>query len=316
MTNSNKKISKQDVIDYYLSIQKDLSAEKRFHFLSRLHLWLKEPQYRDYVESLKPSFIVEKETSITYPFFEKIERNKTHIPYTNAGIVRRPYDQAYPRLRKINKYLFHALFLYTVYGYDSRQELSNFKDLENLDELAASLIEDEPAIAILSTHAINFFYIYRGFLQQRENQIDLDKIIKIGGSFYDLDNRTHLKLLIYLFTHCIIGESYFYYRTIPKQKVKKYREMLDYLDHVIASRYFQVNLDCKLEFLVCCRILNYKSKIEPIIRNEAISSGNEKKQFIIDTYNQDAGNKITPQTSEHRNILFILSESPYQPRIM
>ncbi|MET1033374.1 MAG: hypothetical protein ABWX94_02655, partial [Candidatus Saccharimonadales bacterium] len=117
------------------------------------------------------------------------------------------------------------------------------------------------------------------------------------------------------YTHCIIGESNFYTRTIPDYAASIYRDMLTSLEVLITEHFDDINLDNKLEFLVCCRICSYETDLFDRIYEECSKSLSPNGTYLIDTHNGHTAqqNRTSLQASEHRNVLFLLSCSPYRP---
>src|SRR5690606_26153383 len=85
------------------------------------------------------------------------------------------------------------------------------------------------------------------------------------GEDYDITEPEQIQLLIYLYTHCIIGEANFYSRNIAASRKPIYEVMLARLEITIRENFTSINLDNKLEYLVCCRILSVESSLfDPI----------------------------------------------------
>jgi hypothetical protein len=119
---------------------------------------------------------------------------------------------------------------------------------------------------------------------------------------------------MYLFTHCIIGDSNFYTQDINPKNRPAFRQMLKILENIIAENFQVINLDNKLEFLVCCRICGYETGLSEPIFNECRESLSDEGHFLVDKHNQNAqDSRQTIAGSEHRNVLFIMSSSLYRP---
>ena len=85
--------------------------------------------------------------------------------------------------------------------------------------------------------------------------------------------------------------------------------MIQLVEEIISENYFNINLDLKLEFLVCTRILNYQTKLKEVIRSETENSLSNSGNYLIDVYNSMSfiKNKNDFKSSEHRNILYIMA---------
>ena len=125
---------------------------------------------------------------------------------------------------------------------------------------------------------------------------------------YDLSDPIQLQLYIYLYTHCVIGESHFYAHAIPERYLPVYRQMLDELETVIEKRFTEINLDNKFEFLVCCRLVGKESSLTRRIDDEAHKSISTEGNFIVDRHNTNPQSaNTTLALSEHRNALYIMA---------
>jgi len=90
--------------------------------------------------------------------------------------------------------------------------------------------------------------------------------------------------------------------------------MLEELEPLIEANFTTINLDNKLEFLVCSRICDFKSDLFDRIYDECERSVSDAGTFVIDVHNeniQESRNDFV--SSEHRNVLYIMSTSTYTP---
>lgn len=298
---------------YYLDHFKELPFDKQYHFASRLYLWSQDPETQSSLDNLKAEFSANNQPrQVIEQIIELAKQSPVHGS-KNAAELRRPYFERYPMLKTYVSVLFRLTFLKTAHNIDATDLMFEYFNKKDLDDLAHALLNDPEATAILSTHAINFLYLYDTFIVGGELNIDPTVFIQIGQAQYDLDNVTHLQLLIYLYTHCVIGESQFYYKR-PTQHLDTYHKMMSQLEDLIASRFEHVNLDNKFEFLVCCKIVGYKTNLSDRIFEEAEKSISPDGDYLVDTHN------LNPQTdnrsldkSEHRNVLFIMTQREFTP---
>gem|GEM_PF-4487708 len=116
------------------------------------------------------------------------------------------------------------------------------------------------------------------------------KIFQISHHYRRLP-KSYAILEIYYMTHTIIGVTNFYGRSLTKKEKKQYLSMVVKIESLIEKQYFMTKLDIKCEFLVCCAIVEYTSKLSRIIENEVSLSVGENG-YIIDTYN--SYNKTSP----------------------
>jgi len=180
--------------------------------------------------------------------------------------------------------------------------------------MSSELQKDEKALSILSTHAVNFLYLYHRGIKNEEG-FNIEKFFEIAHSQYSKENDLHTRLHIYLYTHCIIGETMFYSREVPLEKKRLYTKMLRELEEIIARKYFTITLDNKLEFLVCCRVVEYETFLEEVIYSETSVSLSKEGDFLIDRYNtKKDGEIVSFERSEHRNALFLMSHRKFMPQ--
>ena len=198
-----------------------------------------------------------------------------------------------------------------MYGVDVRQELLSIVMPEELEKLYKDLTNDSQALRILSRFAIDYINLYE-ILYGVNEPFDPQLILGLKDG-YDLKDNTQLHLFIYLYTHSIIADSNFYVRQVPAHRLSVYRNMLNELESFMTRR-DDIKLDNKFEFLVVSRICARETTLGAEINKQANRSLSSDGLFIIDKLN---GNEKTGLNSfagsEHRNVLFILSSSPFKP---
>lgn len=296
--------------DYYDNNYKYLES-KRFHYASRMYLWTKEYKYKQWLIEYKPKYLGKNLQEIENKIKEKVLNlsNKLNSELkptkTQSKKIRSTFFERYPKLRTYNKLLFLNLFAYTIYNIDIKPIISKYVTNEEFLDLYSTLSKDKEAIFTLSTHAINYFYLLQNYLGNTNKIINVQDLFEIAQNYTLEDKLTELKFRIYLLTHCIIGASKFYYQKVQDDI---YTEMCKYLESIISKNYFDISLDNKCEFIVCCKLTDYSTYLEPIIKDEADNSLSNIGNFIIDKYNKRAKiQKNQYQLSEHRNVLFLMS---------
>lgn len=286
--------------------------DKKFHYLSRMWLWTQEKRYLNAINRLKKEYIGTNAGEIEAKI-QKILANESEPSVTDKmKKEREEFYVKYPNLKKYNSLLFKWLFAKNIYGEDIKPLISKYIKEEEFVALKQKLLNDKRAILILSTHAINYLYNLRDYLG-RENDCsffsaqDLYNLAKEG---YQKQGNTLLEL--YFYTHCIIGESRFYYRKV-KSSLSVYKKMLERCEQIIAKDFFNVALDNKAEFLVACRLTGYASLLEDQIQSEAEQSLSPIGNFLVDTKNSFSvkGKKNGFMKSEHRNVLYLMSRLPF-----
>ena len=300
----------KEVRDYYFEHIDELDEAHRFHFASRLGAWSRDDTAIAELEALKSTICPNDNPHKLRTILQDC-LNKQLDSGINAMGVRGPYFEKFPSLRGIDFALFKVRHWQTIYGFDGRDILEELLPKQEAAELQQTLLADQEAIAFLSTYAINFLYLRNRIIDQ-DDSFDPAVFFDIER-FYDLSDKTHLQLYVYLYTHCIIGESNFYARPITANN-RTYQEMLRRLEATIEANYDDINLDNKLEFLVCARILGQTSRLAERIYAEAEKSVSPEGTFLIDIHNNNAqANKLSFNDSEHRNVLYIMSCTDYNP---
>jgi hypothetical protein len=302
------------IFTYYLSNLHRLSEYKQFHFASRLYLWNRRPGMHEILEDLRPSFTTGGNIPVALDRTKQWALTNPDFGSQNARALRRPFFKQYPALTDYTPVLLKIMYLRTVYGIDCRDEFDHLFPLLDVNKLAQKLLKDDAAIAMLSSQAINFLYTWAQLSETNEAALKPERFLSIGASQYDQSSKLHLQLLIYFYTHCIIGATHFYHRDVPSSQVQIYTAMTDKLEELIVDWFDDINLDNKFEFLVSCRILGRHSILEGRIRAEAEASISPEGPFLIDTKNNNPqSTNINFDKSEHRNVLFLLSGSPFLP---
>ncbi len=301
-----------DILDTYLGALDSMPFDKKFHFASRLYLWSGDVRFRELLESYKSEFSHNNNPKLALEFLVEQSKITNSHGSKNASELREPYFKKYPQLKLAIVLLFRITFLKNIYDINCTELLFEHIPKSDLENMKKELLNDPEAIAILSTHAVNFIYLYEKIINNNE-EVNLD-IFFNAAKYYDLTNKVHVQLLIYLYTHCVIGESLFYYRNISTERRKPYEKMILDLEEIINNRFTDINLDNKFEFLVCAKIVGYKSYLETKIYDEANISVSELGNFIIDKHNNNPQtNNIDIASSEHRNVLFIMSNLSFKP---
>ncbi len=299
---------------YYFKHLTQLTPEKKFHLASRLYLYNQDSGAKELLTELQPYFTYNNQPELAVHEIVAEALSKPSHGSKNASALRQPYFEKYPQLKIYLVALFRINWLQSAYQIDSKTELFKLFSKQEMEQQKEQLLNDPEAIAILSTHAINFLYLYERLIKEDDQSLPVEQFYTIGQNNYDLDNPLHIQLLIYLYTHCIIGESKFYARLIPDHEKQSYTAMLDYLEELISSRYDMINLDNKFEFLVCAKMLNYSSQLTGRILEEAEASVSENGDFLIDRHNKNPQTSNTDlDSSEHRNVLFIMSGTDFKP---
>lgn len=300
------------VNDYYLKNLGQLPFTKQFHYMSRLWLWYKDLAARNWLDEHRTEICgAGTPTDINHKIEEIIGSQRSDFGTKHAVAERAPYFEKYPLLKPSSLVLFRLLYLESIYDIDAKHLLSNHFDADQLTEMNNQLLNDVEAVAVLSTHAVNFIHLFAWFQNQPLSPATAYTLFEIGQTQYNPTDKLERLLLVYLYSHCIIGDTHFYARNLPTTNIDTYNKMLTSLEKLITNYYDDTSLDNKFEFLVCSRLCNSSSLLEQKVLEEAADSFSSEGDFVIDTHNsyQGAGNHSF-EDSEHRNILLVMATKP------
>lgn len=297
--------------EYKTSIDK-LTFSDKYHFLHHLYLWERNDWVSGELASIKRKIVGDKATVL-----KRMTRQlapSAVAPVKNAAQLRQKYIVKYPAIRPLNGLLLEVLYMKTVFGVDSRSLIPQVTHHLDIPILLRTLLTDSRAIAFLSTYAVNFFYIYYKFYAKTESFEPVDILRHVD--ILDKNNPQELLLYFYFVTHCIIGDSLFYAKPISDKYLQMYQSALRKLDEILMSgSYNFLHMDVKFETVVCARMCGLRLKSEAKIYSEALQSLSADGNFIVDIHNKATQEGFKDlSSSEHRNILFLMSCKDYEPR--
>lgn len=294
------------VHDHYIENLQYLSIGSQFHFLSRLYLWSREPEYASKLEDIRDEWwsvmdsIVSRIKRVYDGTFEQRVPTKS---YRRSAYRKHPYIDLY------NSFFFKCLFDRSVFGGDAFERLSIHIKKEHVKEMYHQLISDPESVFELSTPAVNFIYFCTLFYPEECPQISPERILAWGDEHHIANPDADTDARIYFYTHAIIGATEFYSKQISDEHRAVYTEMLRRVEYAIAQRYMHTSIDHKAEFIVCCRMLGYTSSIESVIRSEILSSRSPHGIYFQNTLNTIKNNfsRRSMHAVEHSNILSLLA---------
>lgn len=296
----------QRIKQCYFDNLADLPEAKRFHFASRLAAWEGSTAAKSILSDLK-NFMTQPDSKAV--LLDILGESPGNI---YAKELRLTYFKKYPKLFGIHNALFRVRHLMEIYDIDAREDLLSIISRDELAQLYKDLTSDMEAVRILSRFAIDYIYLYE-ILYGVDKRLDPSVILSLKDK-YDFSDIHQLHLFIYLYTHCIIADSNFYIKEVPDDRLPIYHTMLGELEAVIANRR-DVKLDNKFELLVASRICGRETQLAPGIMAEAEASLSDGGTFIIDKLNHNASTGLnTFKGSEHRNVLFIMASTAYNPQ--
>jgi hypothetical protein len=302
------------VHDYYFSHLDSLSEDSKFHLASRLYLWSQDAAARTVLEEMKAWFTHDGKPELSLTRAIEEVRANPYGKVSNAIALRRPYFEKYPLLRSCNVCLIRMATLKSLFDIDLGGTFFTYFDKPEVEAMRTSLLADTLSLSMLSTYGINFLYLYDRLVCGDEDRLPVRRLLEVGQHAYNLDDSSHLMLLQYLYTHCIIGESLFYSRRLPTANGDIYRRMIKELEQVMKPRLSGIHLDNKFEFLVAARLCNVDSELAGPIFEEAEHSLAPDQDFLIDRYNSAVQrDRSTLDKGEHRNVLFMMAGRPFTP---
>ncbi|EKE20306.1 MAG: hypothetical protein ACD_8C00022G0012 [uncultured bacterium] len=277
----------------------DKLKDKRFHFASRLFLWTNDEFAKNKLAELKSEYIgtSEDEHLVKIATILKEDIDNKNILFRKE---REKFLIKYPLLKKYNKILFKNLFCETIYGIDLKKVIDEKIKEDEFVKLRNDLLADKEAIAILSTHAINYFYTLDFYLKEGRTFFDPLSFIDIVAN----NEKSTASLRVYLLTHCIIGESAFYARYIRRDR-KSYEKILLKIESIIESNYESISLDNKVEFLVCAKLCQKKSYLEKRIFSDVESAFDSDCRYFVEK--GKTKNNRSFKKGEHRNVLALMA---------
>lgn len=299
------------VLEEYKNNIDKLTFSDRYHFLHHLYLWERNDWASNKLASIKKEIAGDKATVL-----ERLNRQLMQsaiAPVKNAVQLRKKYFAKHPTIQQLNNLLLETLYMKTVFGVDSRSLTPQVTRHLDIPAIFKTLLADSQAVAFLSTYAVNFFYIYDKFYAKTESFKPAD--ILRHADILDKNNPQELLLYFYFVTHCIIGDSLFYAMPISHKYLQTYRSALRKLDEILMSdAYSLLHMDVKFETIVCARMCDLRLKSEAKIYSEGLRSLSTNGHFIVDTHNKSAQENFKDlSSSEHRNVLFLMSYKEYQP---
>ncbi len=236
----------------YLCRINELDIKYQFHFYTRLFLYTKDEKYKQILLELKKKYL---------DFFGKSKEIETEYLKKNK---RTSFFKKYSKLLRINKFLFHILFMKNVFNEDEKDLLLLTFDQKEIALMIENLLKDNKGISTMSTHAMNFLYLYNKFYKNDKDFSLIGKVSQILDEEYSYSESEDLNNLVYLTTHCIINETLFYFKNLPIKTRTQAKNLLIQTEKLVEKKLDQIKSDALFEFLVCCKILKHKSVLKKI----------------------------------------------------
>lgn len=295
----------QEIKQYYFENLESLPEDKRFHFANRIAAWEGSPEAIKILRELKDYVLPADGETVLSSILNKPTGN------LYGKELRKSYFEKYPRLFGLHNAFFRIRHLKEIYGIDIREDFLRIVDRNELETLYRKLINDGGALRILSRFAVDYIFLYE-ILYGINKRMD-PSLIPYQRKDYNLKDTVQLHLFIYLYTHSIIADSNFYVKKVPSDRLPLYRKMLEELENIIAGR-DDIKLDNKFEYLVACRICEWETSLASEITRQASLSLSHHGKFVVDKLNGNVNDGLNSFVgSEHRNVLFIMSSSPFNP---
>lgn len=309
----DKKSTVFDKVKGYFDHNYPYLGAQKFHYASRLYLWTKDMAYKQKLDVLQKDLYSHEDDILE----NRIKRSLFQEPVYKTDKIsakrraRREMKEKYPKLKKFSEVFAMHFFAMTLYDMDITELVEKYINDDEALTLCQAVLSDQRAIAKASTTVINFLYFAKAYFSHKKTQLEIDpqEFLNIaqnelGSEYANLDQK------IYLLTHTIIGESKMYTQNVElSEPIEK---ILVELEKDLEMNYGRLTLDMKLEFLVCCKLCNVKSKLEKVIISEAENSLSSVGNFIVDQGNNYNHFSANLNAAEHRNVLYLMSKLPRQ----
>jgi hypothetical protein len=298
--------------NYYFERLPRLPLETQLQFATFLYLWNGDTVAAQHLLRIKGAFTAHGDISLV--FQRVIENTKTtHYDATPVGPMVAKYFKRHPNLYTSTWLLLYLMYLETVYGIDGRAQLLELVPLDAFRQTRRAIEQDSEALAMLSVVAANNIYGYNYLLRNDAEPVDPTVILGQVRSRYDLRNPMHLRFLTYLYTHFVIDESVFFAHDIESHRASLLTGLMQELEALVATHYFEISLDIKCEFLACCRSLGYEPGIGAVINNEVVNSKHYRGAFSYDRFNANpAPKRPTVGNMAHTMAYWTIGSSPRQ----
>lgn len=294
----------------YFERYDEMPLDYRLHYASRLAAWELNADATAKLAQIKDEVVpkTHDERWNTIASIREELKVKDYERDVNDYARRKPFFEKYPDLLLLHNTLFRLRHWFCIYDIDERALLYDLLPKEKIHALLTELQADTEAKSILSTYFINTIYLYTNLYPESGfGSFDPLDVLNLAAQ-YDTSLESDTRLLIYLFTHCILGETLFYYQPITRH-IDTYKKMLAVLETTIEAQYDSISLDNKCEFLVCAQICSFPTKLTDRINEEAAKSLNQDG-YIVDVFNTALNpKKQSFVMSEHRNVLYIMAQS-------
>ena len=280
----------------YLTRLTELTPQKKFHFANRLSSWSADKQAAATLTSFAPN-IHEAEATLTDLVARRFENDHT----INFPDLRTPYFTQYPWLYGLELALFQARHWRMEYDIDTFAYFRNNDSFALWKAGVEQLQADAQACATLSTYAVNTIYLWYRLVQKDERVL------------FTVDEPAYFEvntvLAIYFSTHCCLGETLFYARAIPANRVLVCRALLSRAELIAKNHLDSLPLDALLELIVAAKLCGAVLSIQDAILARASSHFDTSLGYITDPKKPD---KNDLNGAEHRNVLYLMATT--QPR--
>ncbi|MEI6228800.1 MAG: RimK/LysX family protein [Candidatus Saccharibacteria bacterium] len=316
-----KKVGVPSAVESYYKNRIHQIPSEAFHFASRMWLWTGDSWARKQLDIMQESFIGLTDADIDARIQKIVETATNRSQGVNQKkAFRKEAFEKHDKLSLYNALLFKTVFCDSVYDLDIRPFIRKYVSDKDFIDQFNKLIDDGDSIRLMSTHAINYFYLLKNYFKDKISLsssvlVTPGEILKLLPGYKNLeksgiiDRERSIKLQIYLLTHAIIGASRFYARRV---RAAHFITFCKKIERLIKNNYYDISLDNKLEFLVCSQICGYESTIRQAIEQEAEQSVSWAGNFLVDTLNTHTsitGNCL--RISEHRNVLYLMSQHQF-----
>ncbi len=279
------------IYETYLSRLEELTPQKAFHFANRLRSWADDPRATTILQRYSP-----QPSEIQAILMRLLTLRADENAAINFLDLRAPYFTQYPWLYGLELALFQMRHWYFEYGIDTRSFFRSNADFKLWDTGVERLYADTSACATLSSYAVNTIYLWYRLIQEDERTL-----FTTDSSAY---LHTEKALALYFSTHCCLGETLFYARAIPADKLAAQCLLLSRSEVTARKHSESLPLDALLETVIALKLCGIESSLRATVLARVEAHFDTTLGYITDPAKPD---KNDLNGAEHRNVLYLMA---------
>lgn len=300
-------LSPQKVYDYFWSHFYELPPYEQFHFAHRLFS-LKNNQRANIFFSTLAEQLQAVSQQDQWDLLSHYLVNKTPV----TDLKRNEFLMARPMIRQLVWDAYTLLFSKKLFSLNLSKLFFNRWDNAKVRENYFSLRDSLECIALVSTYAVNFLILSNAIFKFEDQGQLIQYLVKLTTKLYpdpEAVSVQTLRLYLYYVTHLVIATTLFYELQLTNQQKKLFKPLFENLEAIIFSRFDEVSLDCKLEFLVSSKLAGHSASEKLInkISEQAAMSTSKQGSFCVEVGVHADPQKNGFSRSEHRSVFYLLA---------